>query len=149
MKHAKCGLAESSNKQDIITTMVKREPRRPKLKCFQRKWPVMPRQVIGVGKVAMLKAAAILRRGMDDCKFFQYRIAGNFQWCIFLYNFKFLLESNFKLPFFKCFWSFKPLPWDTRWANLNFSTPVACFFQHQGEDARLPYLQRHLECRNR
>ena len=74
VKHAKCELTEGSNKQDILATVVKREPGRPKLKRLQRKRPVMPRQVSSAGKLAMLKAAAILRRGEDDYRFLYYYI---------------------------------------------------------------------------
>ena len=74
MKHAKCELTEGSIKQDILATVVKREPGRPKIKCLERKRPVMPRQVSSEGKLAMLKAAAILQRGEDDYKFLYYYI---------------------------------------------------------------------------
>ena len=40
-------------------------------------------------------------------------------------------------------------PWETCWANLNFLTCNACFLCHQGNATRLPYLQGHLERRNR
>ena len=59
-KHAKCELAEGSYQQDVLATIVKYEPGRPKLKRLQRKQPVMWTQVNDEGKTAMLKAAAIL-----------------------------------------------------------------------------------------
>ena len=69
MKHAKCELTEGSNKQDVLANTIKREPGHPKLKRLQRKRSVMPIQVSSAGKLAMLKAAAILQRGEDDYKF--------------------------------------------------------------------------------
>ena len=67
VKHAKPELTEGSYQQDVLAHVAKREPGRPKLKRFQRKRPVMPRQVSSAGKATMLRAAAILRRGMHDC----------------------------------------------------------------------------------
>lgn len=66
VKHAKPEHTECSYKQDALATVVKCKPGRPKLKRLQRKQPAMPRQVSSAGKVAMLKAAAILKRGMYD-----------------------------------------------------------------------------------
>ena len=67
MKHAKPELTEGSYQQDILVHVVKCEPGHPKLKLLQRKQPVIPRQISNTGKAAMLKAAAILQRGMYDC----------------------------------------------------------------------------------
>ena len=63
MKQAKPDLV-GSYKQDALSTMVKREPGCPKLKLLPRKRPVMPRQASSTRKSVMLKAAAILQRGM-------------------------------------------------------------------------------------
>ena len=68
MKHAKPELAEGSYKQDVPATVVKCEPGHSKLKCLQRKQPVMPKQVSSAGKAAMLEVTAILQRGLHDCE---------------------------------------------------------------------------------
>ena len=81
-----------------------------------------------------------------------------FHWCIFLYNFKFSVRINFQGSNFRISMYFKPHSWDTRWANSNLLTLGVRFFHRQGNDMckapsrqwyRLPFLQGHLEHRNR
>ena len=73
-----------------------------------------------------------------------YCTAENFCWCIFSYNFEFFVSKILKFWFsnFPCPSTHVPL----RTFRL---TVHACFFHHQDDDTRLPYLQGHLEHHNR
>ena len=53
-----------SEQADALSQVVKRQPGRPRLKRLQRKRPPLPRQVSSPVKQTMLKAAAVLRRGI-------------------------------------------------------------------------------------
>ena len=64
VKQAKACQTEVAHQQDVLSQVVQRPPGRPKLKRLQRKRPVLPRQVSSTAKTTMLKAAAILRRGI-------------------------------------------------------------------------------------
>ena len=53
-----------SQQDDALSQIKKRQPGRPRLKRLQRKRPPLPRQVSSPVKQTMLKAAAILQRGI-------------------------------------------------------------------------------------
>ena len=60
-KYAKTSIVSTS---DALAKVSKNTPGRPRLKRIQRKNPALPRQVSTPTKSKMLKAAALLRRGM-------------------------------------------------------------------------------------